>query len=58
MYHCSTTISVGSVRVVGLMNTDIVKVHSRRSLHGSIHFKRREYAVYYYKTVLQLTRVE
>jgi hypothetical protein len=52
------TTSVAIVVVVVLIVTVIVRVHSRRSHHRSIHLKRREYAVYYYKIELQLTSRE
>jgi hypothetical protein len=48
------TISVGIRRVVVLMVTVTVRVHSRASPHGSIHSKRRVYAVYYCRMGLQL----
>ncbi|KAF2627242.1 hypothetical protein BU25DRAFT_469715 [Macroventuria anomochaeta] len=38
------------------MDTDIVKVPSRRLSHGSIHSKRRGYLVYYNRMGLLLTR--
>ena len=41
-----------------LMGTGIARVRSRASPHGSIHSKRRDYAVYYYRMEPQLINHE
>jgi hypothetical protein len=44
--------------MVVLMGIVTVKVRLKALPHGSIHSKRRAYAVYYYRMELQLTNPE
>jgi hypothetical protein len=58
MFHLSMTTSVAIALGVVLMDTGIKRVHSRRLFLGSIHSKRRELSVHYYRMAPQVISQE